>query len=298
MTRVASAQALSDASTRAAEVANGVADTLPSIPQSATTIADGIATADGLRALRLILAGPALPQVVVTPVDATVLIKRLRARALAPLTAAPTVAPATVPAPLAEIEAVLASHDSLRQGVVLQRPNRSGELKLVAYVVLAPGERATVSDLRRFLRSRLPDHLVPSAFVELDALPTQADGSVDRLALPDPFGTADHFAAPQSATERAIAEIWMDVLGLQRVGLHDNFFDSGGHSLLSVRAITKLDRRIGVRLEQSVMILQTLGQIAAECDRRLTIASQAAPRSEPVAARSVGQRVADAWKGR
>ncbi len=299
MTRVPSPQALSDASARAAEAASDIGDALASAPAASNEVLeDGMATADGLRALELILAGPALPQIVVSPVDATAFIELLRARARAPMRAELPVAPVSATAPLAEIEAVLASHDSLRQGVVLQRPNRPGELKLVAYVVLAPGERATVSDLRRFLRSRLPDNLVPSTFVELDALPTQPDGSVDRLALPDPFGATDHFAAPQTPTEHAIAEIWMEVLGLPRVGLHDNFFDSGGHSLLSVRAITRLDRRIGVRLELSVMILQTLGQIAAECDRRIASASQTPTPAEPTPSRSVGQRVADAWKSR
>ena len=299
MTRVPSIKALDEASSRAAAAATSVADALPVVQKVGNELLDeGIATADGLRALALILAGPALAQVVVTPVDATILIDRLRARALASMATAVPALPISAPAPLAEIEAVLATHDSLRQGVVLQRPNRPGELKLVAYVVLAPGESATVSDLRRFLRSRVPDHLVPSAFVELDALPTQPDGSVDRLALPDPFGATDHFVAPQSPTERAIAEVWLEVLGLPRVGLHDNFFDAGGHSLLSLRAITRLDKRIGVRLEQSVMILQTLGQIAAECDRRLAAVSQPTATVEPTAVRSVGQRVADAWKSR
>jgi acyl transferase domain-containing protein len=295
MTRVPSAQSLDDAAARAATV--GTAANMNPLatarPVPAESFDDAINTRDGLRALDLVLSGPALPQVLVTPISASALISRLRRRALAPVVEEkPEPAPA---APLAEIEAVLATHESLQQGVVLQRLNRPGERKLVAYVVLAPGESVTVSDLRRFLRSRLPDHLVPSTFVELDALPTQPDGAIDRAALPDPFGTTNTQVAPQSPTECVIAEIWKEVLDLPQVGVHDNFFDVGGHSLLSLRVLTRIDKRLGVRLEQSLMILQTLGQIAAECDRRL--AAQGVPAVPPVAvpsARSLATQVADA----
>jgi hypothetical protein len=170
--------------------------------------------------------------------------------------------------PLDEIEAVLATHEAVSQCVVLQRLNRPGELKLVAYVVFAPGESATVSDLRRFLKSRLPEQLVPSTFVDLDELPLHGDGTVDRNALPDPFGAADDYVAPRTEMETMIAEIWKDVLGIGRVSVYDNFFDAGGHSLLAVRVVTRIDKKVGVRLNQAVMVLQTLEQIAAECDKR------------------------------
>jgi acyl carrier protein len=92
--------------------------------------------------------------------------------------------------------------------------------------------------------------------------------------LHDPFGLADDHIAPRTETEKAIAAIWRDALGLERVGVRDNFFDLGGHSLLAVRAIVRLEKAIGARLNQAIMVLQTLEQIAAEIDRT---AGQSAP---------------------
>lgn len=150
----------------------------------------------------------------------------------------------------------------------MQRANKQGEPKLVAYPVFQRGARATGSELRRYLKARLPENRVPSTFVELDALPRLANGAVDRAALTDPFGVTDEHVAPRTPTEALIAEIWKDILGVNRVSVHDNFFDAGGHSLLAVRAIVRIDKAVGVRLNQAIMVLQTLEQIAAECDRR------------------------------
>jgi hypothetical protein len=206
--------------------------------------------------------------------------------------------------PLPEIEAVLATHEAVSHCVVLQRLNRPGELKLVAYVVFAPGESATVSDLRRFLKSRLSEHLVPSTFVDLDELPMHADGTVDRNALPDPFGAADDHVAPRTETETMIAEIWREVLGVPRISVYDNFFDAGGHSLLAVRVVTRIDKKIGVRLNQAVMVLQTLEQIAAECDKRRGGPGSTAPTSgTPPAApapsgEGLGKKLFNALRGK
>jgi hypothetical protein len=257
---------------------------------------NAIRIAEGMRALDCIVAGPAIAHVIVTPTDVRVLLADLqRPTSVEPLRGS------AVTAPLDQIEAVLATHDSVTQGVVLQRVNRPGERKLVAYVVFAPGESATVSDLRRFLRSRLPDHLVPGTFMDLDALPMQRDGTVDRGALPDPFGATDDFVAPRTETEALVAEIWKEVLGVGRVSVHDNFFDAGGHSLLSVRVLTRLDKRIGVRLDQATMVLHTLEQIAAECDRRrngavsVSATARAAPAVIPA---GFGKRLVTAWRGK
>jgi hypothetical protein len=114
---------------------------------------------------------------------------------------------------------------------------------------------------------------VPSTLIDLDSLPRTRTGEVDRAALPDPFGTANEFIAPRTETERLIARIWQDVLGIERISIRDNFFDAGGHSLLAVRVVTRINKAIGVRLSQTMMVLQTLEQIAAECDRRSTPAS-------------------------
>jgi hypothetical protein len=147
----------------------------------------------------------------------------------------------------------------------------------VAYVVYAPNAHVTVSELRRFLKSRVPAALVPATFVALEALPRDAGGAVDRAALPDPFGAADDYVAPRTDTEKMIAEVWMEVLGIGRVSVYDNFFDIGGHSLLAVRVVTRVDKRIGVRLNQAIVVLQTLEQIAAECDKRRQAPGVATP---------------------
>jgi hypothetical protein len=164
----------------------------------------------------------------------------------------------------------------------MQRTNRTGRTTIVAYVVHEPDAHATVSDLRRFLKERLPAHLVPSTLIDLDSLPRTRTGEVDRAALPDPFGNANEFVAPRTETERMIAGIWQEVLGTDRVSVRDNFFDAGGHSLLAVRVITRINKAIGVRLSQTMMVLQTLEQIAAECDRRgATPSSSARIRATP-----------------
>jgi NAD(P)-dependent dehydrogenase (short-subunit alcohol dehydrogenase family) len=244
---------------------------------------DAIAPAEGMDALERILAGPALPQLFATPVAVTALIEELRLAQPGPATAT-AAAPPVPSVPLDEIESALAEHEAVRECAVMQRSNRTGRTTIVAYVVHKPDEHATVSDLRRFLKARLPAHLVPSTLIDLDSLPRTGAGVVDRSALPDPFGSAHEFVAPRTATERMIADIWQDILGIDRVSVRDNFFDAGGHSLLAVRVITRINKAIGVRLSQTMMVLQTLEQIAAECDRRgSTPTSTQAVRATPPA---------------
>ncbi len=235
----------------------------------------GIRPDEGMQALEYILAGPALPQLFATPEPVDALVAALRrpperAVAMVDETVAPPIQPKV------EVEAALMAHEAVREVAVLERMNRQGTAKLVAYPVFATGTRATGSDLRRFLKSRVPSHLVPSTYVDLDGLPRTADGAVDYAALPDPFGVVDQHVAPRTATEEVMAEIWKEVLGVSRVGVHDNFFDAGGHSLLAVRVIIRLDKKIGVRLTQANMVLQTLEQLAADCDRRIAATGNAA----------------------
>ena len=109
------------------------------------------------------------------------------------------------------------------------------------------------SALREHLAARLPDYMVPSAFVALDALPLTPNGKLDRRALPDPQAEAfalRPFEAPQGETEIALADLWAELLGLERVGRHDNFFELGGHSLLAVTLVERL-RRIGLHAERA-----------------------------------------------
>ena len=306
MTRVVDTDQLQQAGRGAMRRAHANFDPPPAPaepPPLVQGLQDAIRSAEGMEAIDRVLAGPSLPQLFVTPKDVRALLVELRkpqanaAPARAPMPVVPTL-------PLDEIEAVLATHEAVSQCVVLQRLNRPGELKLVAYVVFAPGESATVSDLRRFLKSRLPEQLVPSTFVDLDELPLHGDGTVDRHALPDPFGAADDYVAPRTEMEAMIAEIWKDVLGIGRVSVYDNFFDAGGHSLLAVRVVTRIDKKVGVRLNQAVMVLQTLEQIAAECDKRRgggagAGTSPAAPPAAPApSGDGLGKKLFNALRGK
>ncbi|MGI5499875.1 non-ribosomal peptide synthase/polyketide synthase [Lentzea sp. CA-135723] len=144
-----------------------------------------------------------------------------------------------------EVEAVLTGHPDVREAVVVARQD-GGHQRLVAYVTTG----ADV-DLRSWLAERLPDYLVPSAFVTLDAIPLNTNGKVDRRALPAPdFGgdRADH-VVPRTEAERKVADIWSEVLGVPAIGVTDNFFDLGGDSILSIRVISRL--RAGFDVEMS-----------------------------------------------
>src|SRR5262249_34948225 len=130
----------------------------------------------------------------------------------------------------------------------------SGEMSLAAYIVVRDGrpEPSTGSDLRRWLMGLLPEYMVPSAFVSLEALPLTPNGKVDRQALPDPgqarlSGGAD-FVPPRGPIEELIASGWGSLLGLERVGAHDNFFDLGGHSLLATQVVSRLRDALGVEI--------------------------------------------------
>ncbi|MGH8718630.1 MAG: non-ribosomal peptide synthetase, partial [Burkholderiales bacterium] len=143
---------------------------------------------------------------------------------------------------LGEIESVLNRHPKVKACAVLARDDTPGDKRLVAYIVLDENAPAASGDLRDFLRRKLPDYMLPSAFVFLDTLPFTANGKVDRRALPAPERTIrpeQDFVAPRTPNEQALAAIWAEVLKIDRVGIHDNFFDLGGHSLLATRVIAR-----------------------------------------------------------
>ncbi|MBW3656663.1 MAG: amino acid adenylation domain-containing protein, partial [Gemmatimonadetes bacterium] len=147
---------------------------------------------------------------------------------------------------LGEIEARLAEHPQVREAVVVAREDAAGDTRLVAYVV---GPDSVAADaLRVSLAERLPEHMVPAAYVRLEALPLTPNGKVDRKALPAPEGDAyarRGYEAPVGETEGALAEIWSELLGVERVGRCDNFFALGGHSLLAVRVISRMRQVLG-----------------------------------------------------
>ena len=145
---------------------------------------------------------------------------------------------------LGEIETVLSQHPVVRQSVVIVREDSPGDRWLVAYVVSSPDQVCTGSELRSFSKEKLPEYMVPSAFVVLDAFPLTPNGKLDRKALPVPDQIRpqlqESFVVARTPIEEIIAEVWAEVLKLEKVGIHDNFFDLGGHSLLATQIISRV----------------------------------------------------------
>ncbi|HEU4322646.1 MAG TPA: SDR family NAD(P)-dependent oxidoreductase, partial [Roseiflexaceae bacterium] len=167
---------------------------------------------------------------------------------------------------LGEIELALAGHPALRQAVVLARADgRAADKQLVAYAVAHSGQKPTLADLRAFLRERLPDYMIPTSLVLLEALPLTPNGKIDRKALPAPpqeRGSAAQGAAlPRSGLERTIAAIWREVLQREQIGLHDSFFDLGGHSMLLAQVHQRL--RAALPVELSIVELFQYPTVAA-----------------------------------
>ncbi|MCY1078492.1 non-ribosomal peptide synthase/polyketide synthase [Archangium lansingense] len=167
-----------------------------------------------------------------------------------------------------EIEAALEKHPDVRQAVVVAREDLAGSARLVAYVIPRPEEAPSSDALRVFARRLLPEHLVPSAIVTLDAFPLTPNGKVDRKALPAPDGLRDAargHVAPRTSTERRVAEIWSELLGVEQVGAGDDFFALGGHSLLAARAVSRLRESFGVEL--ALRELFEAGTVASIAER-------------------------------
>jgi len=153
-----------------------------------------------------------------------------------------------------EIEARLVEHPAVREAVVLAREDAPGEKRLVAYVV---GDEAGAELLRAHLAERLPEHMVPAAYVRLDALPLTPSGKVDRKALPAPEGDAfpaRGYEAPSGRAEEALAEIWSAVLGVERVGRRDHFMELGGHSLSGVQVTSRVRAALGVEVPLAALL--------------------------------------------
>ena len=149
---------------------------------------------------------------------------------------------------LGEIEAALSQHPGVKECVVIAREDRPGDKRLAAYFVAQKGERPSPSTLKAFLAGSIPLYAVPGQFVLLDALPLTSNGKVNRLALPSPSpmssSAEDGSAAPRDEFERFLCQAWADVLGLECVGIFDDFFDLGGHSLLAVQLVLRIQKII------------------------------------------------------
>ena len=159
---------------------------------------------------------------------------------------------------LGEIESTLRQAPGVREGVVIARELGSGETGLVAYIVLDRGQSPAIEDIRRFLQAKLPDYMVPAAFVVLEAMPLNPNQKIDRRALPMP--TPENLAGfktvvpPRNDWERQLIEIWENVLGIQPIGIRHNFFDLGGTSLLAVQMLTQIEKLWGKNLPITTLL--------------------------------------------
>ena len=181
---------------------------------------------------------------------------------------------------LGEIEAVLSQHPSIAQCVVILREDRPGDKRLVAYYTQRGEQTPSVLELRESLGSRLPEYMVPAAYVRLDALPLTPSGKIDRRGLPLPdikdVGVQDQYTPARNGIEKQLAQIWSEVLGIERIGIHDNFFALGGHSLLAVRLFSEINNRLGHELPLSILFQQgTISQIAQMINE--------SPKDQPIA---------------
>ena len=166
-----------------------------------------------------------------------------------------------------EIEMTLAKHAGVKEAVVVAEDDFRGEKRLLAYVVLHEQRAPTTSELRGFLAEKLPDYMVPSAFVLLDALPLTSRGKVNRSALPAPDQTRPElkgaFVAPHTLVKKILADIWAEVLGLEHIGVHDNFFNLGGHSLSATQILSRLRDSFQVDLPPRILLDRpTIEQLA------------------------------------
>jgi aspartate racemase len=152
---------------------------------------------------------------------------------------------------LAEIEFALLQHPDVRECVVTTQISKTGEKRIAAFVVPVAGRTLSREQLKSFLGEKLPEYMLPAFIGILDSLPLTANGKIDRQALPnidDLNADSTLFAPPRTEVERKLAEVWMRVLGVEKVGIHDNFFDLGGYSLLAVKLVNEIKRELGQKI--------------------------------------------------
>ena len=164
---------------------------------------------------------------------------------------------------LGEIESVLAAHPGVRQAVAVVRLDRPNDPRLVAYVVPAD-QPATATELRKHLRQRLPEYMIPQHFVDLEEMPLTNNGKVDRKRLPPPFAVHPQVADTRVLTspQQYVLRICKDVLRVSVIDIGDNFFQVGGHSLLAFEVLARIEKETGIRLPPSVLMMDTLEQVA------------------------------------
>lgn len=172
---------------------------------------------------------------------------------------------------LGEIESVIGELDNIAQTCVVVREERVGDSRIYAYVVPAPGKSITPTEIRKKIRRKLPDYMIPQFFIEMDQLPLMPNGKIDKKALPSPFAAQSHDVeriAPRNDKEKFLVKVWADVLDipLDQISIHDNFFEIGGHSLLSIQVISRLSDITKIKINVRDIVFYSLEEIAAKCD--------------------------------
>ena len=169
---------------------------------------------------------------------------------------------------LGEIETVLGQLAAVRSSVVVVREDEPGDKRLVGYVVARPEESFDAAEVRKYLKQKLPEYMIPTALVPLDAFPLTPNGKIDRGALPAPDQNrrelAQVYRGPRTPSEATLAAIWREVLKLAKVGIHDNFFDLGGHSLLATQVVSRIRSAFSIEFPlRSLFELPTIAEVAA-----------------------------------
>ncbi|WP_434686357.1 non-ribosomal peptide synthetase [Pseudanabaena minima] len=166
---------------------------------------------------------------------------------------------------LGEVEAVLSQYPTIQKSVVILREDKPADKRIVAYFVPIPGQEVSVTELRNFFKQKLPDYMVPNAFVSMESLPLSPNGKIARKELPAPDGTnlnQQNYVPPRNPIEQQIADVWAQVLNLEKVGIHDNFFELGGHSLLATQIIARLRKSFAVELSlRTFFEVPTIGDL-------------------------------------
>lgn len=195
---------------------------------------------------------------------------------------------------LGEVETVLTSHPEVWEAVVMLRADNFGDHYLAAYVVM---REVGTAELRAFLRERLPEYMVPASFVQMSELPRTENGKIDRAALPLHDGTASSDAAfelPRTATEKRLADLWSELLSNPMIGVHDNFFSLGGHSLVATRMVSKLRSMFQIDIAlRSVFECPTIAELAREIETHLDVTTQE-PIPRAASSNSEIERLSDA----
>lgn len=166
---------------------------------------------------------------------------------------------------LGEVEARLLQNPKVKENVVLVREDRQGNRRLIAYIVNGTDSGIGQDELREFLKAALPEYMIPAAFVILEHMPLNDNGKIDRMALPVPDLSeriTESYVAPRNPMERALADIWANVLDLDRVGIHDNFFEIGGESIIAIQVVSRINRAGYEVTPRQIFQHQTIAELA------------------------------------